>query len=201
MFLPLLTWTASLEHYILPDVARWQLVVEKQQCGWKATTGAFRAIVGETVLLVWVDSLLTYLAEVAAAVPKVLQVLLKSHGTVRHNKRWQIYEDYLVKSSALPLTILPLLSAVTIKLGTVWSLTSCPIVTWVTAITAIVVITFNIGAFPAVLPRSPLNSGVAADQAVALAAVSKAYQVVLVHMSERPCSIHRSKVDGVTTFA
>ena len=26
--------------------------------------------------------------------------LVKSHGTVRHNKRWQIYEDYLVKSSS-----------------------------------------------------------------------------------------------------
>ena len=107
----------------------------------------------------------------------------------------------MVKSSALPLTILPPLSAVTIKLETAWSLISCPIVTWVTAITTIVVTTFNTGVFPAVLPRSPLNSGVVADQAVVPAAVSKAYQVVLVHMSERPYSIHRSKVDGVTTFA
>jgi hypothetical protein len=75
----------SSAHSTLPDVALWQHVVEKQQCGWKVTTLVFPVTVSVMVLLAWVDSLLMYLVEVAAVVPKVLQVLLKSHGTVRLN--------------------------------------------------------------------------------------------------------------------
>ena len=85
MFLLLLTKMVSSAHSTLPDVARWQLVVEKQQCGWKVTMLVYPVTVSVMVLLVWVDSLLTCLVEVAAVVPKVLQVLSKSHGTVSLN--------------------------------------------------------------------------------------------------------------------
>tara|TARA_A100001035_G_C27698651_1_gene461365 strand:- start:601 stop:858 length:258 start_codon:yes stop_codon:yes gene_type:complete len=85
MFLLLLTKMVSSVHSTLPDVALWQLAVEMQQCGCKEIMLVYPVTVSVMVLLAWVDSLLTYLVEVAAVVPRVLQVLLKSHGTVRLN--------------------------------------------------------------------------------------------------------------------
>tara|TARA_X000000950_G_scaffold273027_1_gene356358 strand:- start:5387 stop:5665 length:279 start_codon:yes stop_codon:yes gene_type:complete len=83
---------------------------------------------------------------------------------------------------------------------TVWCLTSCHTVTEETANSRITIIASIIGAFLVVLPSSLLNSGVAAVQAVVLAAVNRVSLVVLVRMSERLYSIHRSKVDGVTQW-
>jgi len=83
---------------------------------------------------------------------------------------------------------------------TAWSLTSCLTVTEETVSSRITIIASTIGAFLVVLPRSLLNSGVAAVLVAALAAANRVSLVVLVHMSERLYSIHRSKVDGVTLW-
>jgi|OM-RGC.v1.031857604 VIT1/CCC1 family predicted Fe2+/Mn2+ transporter len=82
-----------------------------------------------------------------------------------------------------------------------WYSTSILTVTEETVSSHTTTIASIIGVFLVVLPRSLLNSGVVAVLAVAHAAVNRVSLVVLVHMSERLYSIHRSKVDGVTQWS